>query len=167
MTLFFLTRTSPNLLRDIASTSVCSLTRHIYFLLLLFCLFCPCVYVCGRVCHSTHVGVRGQLDGVGSLLPCRFQGSNSDPQACNWSVPPLSLSPKSRQWFCLFALFSMLNLNLSLPNWISEIANAQTSMREHRLQICWVYKWIYFNNELSPRHCILRVSEKELESGSN
>lgn len=139
LTLFFLTRTSPNLLCDIASPRVCSLTRHIYLFIYTFCLFCLCVYVCGHVCHSTHVGIRGQLVGVGFFF-CHV-GSRDQTQILRlvtdlFSPPAPNLD---NGFVYLFVLFLMLNPNLfflSLPNWISEIANAQTSMRKHQLQTC-------------------------------
>lgn len=85
MMLFFLTRASPNLSCDIASLSIYAHTLGIFIYLFIYLhMFCLCVYiVCGHTCHGTHVGVGGQLHGVGSFLPCGFQGSNSDPQACN------------------------------------------------------------------------------------
>lgn len=42
------------------------------------------VCVCGHMCRSTHMEMRGQLGRVSSLLPplCRFWESNSGSQAC-------------------------------------------------------------------------------------
>lgn len=67
-----------------------------------FFLNCICVCVCARalsrvsadtVCQSAHMEVRGQLEGVSSLLPCSTQGSNLGPQA--WCQVPLSAEPIS------------------------------------------------------------------------
>lgn len=54
--------------------------------------FILCVCIQERVCHSTHVGVRGQLEKVYSLLsPYRSWGLNSGDQV--WQQAPFPAEP--------------------------------------------------------------------------
>ena len=70
--------------------------------------------MCVGMCAIAHIWEsEDSWLGWGFFLPCGFQGPNSDPQACNWSVLLPPPAPNLDNVFvCLVALVLMLNLNL-------------------------------------------------------